>query len=411
MPNNLIKKILALLLANAGLGFGQITWETVDSLPQDDTLFSVTFGNDLFVAVGESGTIITSPDGAIWTQQHSGTTTVIRSVSYCKDRFVAVGDSGKILSSTDGKTWASIPSGTGLSLRSSTYGNEMFLIVCWDGTTLTSLDGLTWVINPTVIGGTRIHSVTYGNGLFAAAMDSAVWTSTDGIVWTCPVVSAFLSLRSICYCGNHFIVIATGNYYYSDFITSPDGIIWDMHNRYGKGAFYTATYGNGQYVLVGNFNVGMSIAPICRKSISYNADFTMSLESLCFDSYLIPYSVTYGNNKFVAVGTGGGIVYGKADSLPNPVINPANFKTSLSPLKIIPSNNGISFTIPHASLSGTLRATILTIAGNKVFSSSARTSNGTITIPLRGLSKGTYILSISDSRNRMVSSPFVLARR
>jgi hypothetical protein len=412
MLNNFIKKILIQLLAAAGLGFGQITWESVDPPPQTDTLFSVTFGNDLFVAVGDSGTIITSPDGATWTQQHSGITTVVRSVSYCKDRFVAVGDSGKILSSTDGKTWASIPSGNSLSLRSSTYGNGMFLIVSWDGTTLTSLDGLTWSINPSVIGSARINSVTYGNGLFATAMDTAIWTSTDGLVWTCPVV--YSSLLSICYCGNLFI--ATGaNSTYSIFITSLDGIIWDRHwPGLGKGTIYTATYGNGQYVLIGRFN-RKSAALVCADAISCTADFTdspMYRESLCFTPVgWIPYSMTYGNNKFVAVGTGGEIVTGKADSLPNPVINPANFKTSLSPLNIILSNNGISFTVPPASLSGTLRVTILTIAGNKVFSSTAGTSNGNISIPLRGLSKGIYILSISDNRNRTVSSPFVLARR
>jgi hypothetical protein len=411
MPNNFIKRILVLLLAVAGMGFGQITWIKVDPLPQNDTLFSVTFGNDLFVAVGDSGTIITSPDGATWTQQHSGTTTVIRSVSYCKDRFIAVGDSGKILSSTDGKAWASIPSGSTQSLRSSTYGNGTFLIAGL-GTTLTSLDGLTWVINPSVIGSSKINYVAYGNGLFAATRDTAIWTSTDGIVWTCQLayyVVQLLPPRSFCYCGNLFIATGT-NGAYGRFFVSQDGIIWNMHIS-GKGTIYSATYGNGQYLLITTYYGTTRIDP-CGKSISSTADFTRFYESLCFEPWgWYPYSVTYGNNKFVAVGMEGRIIYGKADSLPNSVINPDNFKTSLSPLKIILSNNGISFTVPHSSLSGTLRATILTIAGNKVFSSTAGASNGNISIPLHGLSKGTYILSISDSRNRTISSPFVVARR
>jgi hypothetical protein len=33
----------------------------------------VTYGNGLFVAVGDGGTILTSPDGVTWTAQTSGT--------------------------------------------------------------------------------------------------------------------------------------------------------------------------------------------------------------------------------------------------------------------------------------------------------------------------------------------------
>jgi hypothetical protein len=36
-------------------------------------LNGVTYGNGLFVAVGEDGTILTSPDGVTWTQRTSGT--------------------------------------------------------------------------------------------------------------------------------------------------------------------------------------------------------------------------------------------------------------------------------------------------------------------------------------------------
>jgi hypothetical protein len=48
------------------------TW-TLRNLGQPHNLFGVAYGNGLFVAVGNDGTILTSPDGVSWTQRTSGT--------------------------------------------------------------------------------------------------------------------------------------------------------------------------------------------------------------------------------------------------------------------------------------------------------------------------------------------------
>jgi hypothetical protein len=45
-------------------------------------LRGVTSGNELFVTVGESGTILTSPDGNSWTKRTSGTSKYLRGVTY-----------------------------------------------------------------------------------------------------------------------------------------------------------------------------------------------------------------------------------------------------------------------------------------------------------------------------------------
>jgi hypothetical protein len=63
-----------------------------------DSLNGVTYGNGLFVAVGEGGTILTSPDGVSWTQRTSPEKSDLLSVAYRNGRFVAVGG-GTILTS------------------------------------------------------------------------------------------------------------------------------------------------------------------------------------------------------------------------------------------------------------------------------------------------------------------------
>jgi len=57
----------------------------------------VTYGNNTFVAVGE--TIQTSPDGVTWTPRPSGAFDALKGVAYGNNTFVAVGDNGIILQS------------------------------------------------------------------------------------------------------------------------------------------------------------------------------------------------------------------------------------------------------------------------------------------------------------------------
>jgi hypothetical protein len=61
----------------------------------------------LFVAVGNTGTVITSPDGTTWTTRTSGTTNALYGVAYSStdDLFVASGASGTFLKSADGILW------------------------------------------------------------------------------------------------------------------------------------------------------------------------------------------------------------------------------------------------------------------------------------------------------------------
>jgi hypothetical protein len=81
------------------------------------------------VAVGDFGTILTSPDGVNWTQRASGTGDWLWGVTYGNGLFVAVGGGGTILTSPDGVNWTRRASGTSNWLRGVTYGNGTFVAV------------------------------------------------------------------------------------------------------------------------------------------------------------------------------------------------------------------------------------------------------------------------------------------
>lgn len=67
-------------------------------------LYSIGFGNNTLVAVGQSGMIVTSRDGTHWSQQASGTENDLKKVAWINSiaEFVAVGSFGTILTSRDG---------------------------------------------------------------------------------------------------------------------------------------------------------------------------------------------------------------------------------------------------------------------------------------------------------------------
>ena len=74
-------------------------------------LRDITYAMNTWVAVGDNGTIKTSPDGVIWTTQSSGTTENLNRVDYAASlgSFIVTGDNNTIITSTDnGVTWTSI---------------------------------------------------------------------------------------------------------------------------------------------------------------------------------------------------------------------------------------------------------------------------------------------------------------
>ena len=109
----------------------------------------VTYGNSTFVAVGESGTILTFSDGVGWTPRTSGTTKDLTGVTYGNSTFVAVGYSGTIATSSDGVKWKPRTSGTTKNLAAVTYGNSTFVAVGETGTILRSGSIATTALTPT----------------------------------------------------------------------------------------------------------------------------------------------------------------------------------------------------------------------------------------------------------------------
>ena len=106
-----INTFLGLDGSNTAASPTPITWVSKTS-GTTNQLNAVTYGGGLFVAVGSSGTILTSSDGITWNTQSSGTQNELDGIIYASGQFLAVGSNGVVLKSSDGISWTKATSST-----------------------------------------------------------------------------------------------------------------------------------------------------------------------------------------------------------------------------------------------------------------------------------------------------------
>ncbi len=233
---------LSLFLVSVTSGLGQSQW-LVRPSNTSASLNGVVFANGLFVAVGDNGAIVTSPDGEGWTPRASGTTDQLRAIAFGNGRFVAtrVNRSIPAITSTDGINWAPV------TLSDS------------NGATATSG---AW--DSIAFGGGRFMAV----GAVGSALNSTeIMTSTDGI--------SFQTVKYARYPAPSYLIEALktilffqGRYYasagYDGIWSSSNGIEWRQEAAWGgagllSGTASVATDGFSKVTVLGSSNPGFSI--------------------------------------------------------------------------------------------------------------------------------------------------------
>lgn len=278
------------------------TWQLQNS-GTTNALNTVAFGNGLFVAAGDNGTLLTSPDAVTWTARTSGTTATISGVAFGAGRFVAVGaDSAfPIRTSTDGIAWTSISAPgplTAVAFGHTSAGVDTFVAVGDNGTVFSSANGSAWTAGTS--GTTKaLFAVTFGNGLFVAVGDapgssSAVLiTSSDGHAWSNRNAGAQNPLRAVAFGAGTFVT--AGDAFF--LANSTDGINWHTvpgtaNPLYGDVALGGLAFGNNTFVAVGLSGTILS---------SLNSAGTL-WEIWYFHSTQLLNGIVFGANRFVAVG-------------------------------------------------------------------------------------------------------------
>jgi hypothetical protein len=261
-------------------------------------LWSVAFGNGLFVATGDSGTILTSSNGQAWTPAASGVTNSLRGVTYGQGQFIAVGQAGAIITSTNGTDWSAQVSGTANRLNAVTLGGFGFIAVGLNGTVLLSTNGTQWLAAPAF---TSAELVGVGNGFgktFVGARGNtpALFSSANGTSWS--TLGEDLFNGNFVYGNGVVLGIAIRGQFYRN----PDGASWSLIAQSPFVYCWGLAFARNQFVGVGGsfFGPGRTIATSINGTnwvTRYNKSSEGRLQG-----------VAYGNQRFVAVGDAGGIL-------------------------------------------------------------------------------------------------------
>jgi hypothetical protein len=229
-------------------------------------LRGVTFGGGQFAAVGSApaadggSLILTSPDGITWTQRSTvPLTRNLTGVAYGNGTYVATTPGGVVLTSPDAITWAQRVLGINQRLNGIAFGGGQFAAVGNERTVVTSPDGISWTIRggiPTTIV-RALNAVTHDGSKFIAVSSdpsgqrdsgSGVMTSPDGINWTQQTVPVNQPLLGVTAAGGLIVAVGAGGSSGSTIITSPDGVNWTGRAIAEPGAgvsrsFRAVTYG------------------------------------------------------------------------------------------------------------------------------------------------------------------------
>lgn len=273
-------------------------WQWSSPMPQGEALQAVTYGDGQFVAVGNGGTILTSPDGTAWKLRPFWFRESLHGVAYGAGRFVAVGAAGRIATSVDGATWVTRPSPTRSRLNGVTYTGSRFVAVGDGGAMLVSEDGLQWQSLP---GATpfNLYAVAYGGGRYMAAGElGTVLTSLDGTAWSRIAVPTVADLRAAAYGGGRMVIAGDGG----TILAGADGQELKLESARADGLKAVA-YGAGRFVAAGA-QLALSVL---------EAPWTI-YRTLPLDTTLQMNGVAYGGGQFAGVGARG-LIYRSANGI------------------------------------------------------------------------------------------------
>ncbi len=214
------------------------------SVVQAPTLYDATTDGSQFVAVGQEGTIITSPDGVNWEFQDSGANSALNSIAWNGSSFIVVGGSGTALTSPDGVAWTSGNTGGSNYLQLVAATPTLAVAEGCATTWLFSANGgATWTAaadHPSL----NLYGLVASDSTFVAFGNSgcstAIFTSTDGSHWTnrtTPISSQPIYLNDMLWTGHEFVGVGS-NYTTKGpsgvVISSPDGVTWTVRDAGGQ---------------------------------------------------------------------------------------------------------------------------------------------------------------------------------
>lgn len=241
--------------------------------PDRPWLFDMAYVTNLFVAVGDQSTIITSVDGLAWSFEFPPTNypnSVFLGVGGDTNLLVGAGSGGSLMISPHAWTNVVMTDGQGLvtTQQVSTLGvvwkpvepalttNGLQGVTCWRGTyyvsgdkgiLLRTVDGTNWVTGR--IPGNAFLSGLAGSpeALVAVGTEGGVYRSTEGSDWEDVSSNTINWVYKVRYLADRFVAVGQEGL----LLTSADGHDWEQHDTGTTEWLTDVTWIQGVFYVVG----------------------------------------------------------------------------------------------------------------------------------------------------------------
>lgn len=283
-----------------------ITW-IESSISSGNDWYAITYGNGVFIAVGEGTSCAISSDGVMWnTSESLSVSTSWIDIAYGDGKFVAVSETGKVCYSTDNGTSWTQGSNTESLRTGIAYGNGMFVTSGTNGTSHSS-DGATWYSYNDTIGST---SIAFGKGLFVTgnAYDFIQYGVDGEMPYRC-IFSNKTRINSIAYGDGKFVAVSDNIIVViPTLVNSSDNKLPSIETKYTLGGKYVWEKFSGNtsigFVMSGDEEYYTHEATVngytYRKAITKYRNLEFILSTASISSGLINFKVYTPKNNILA---------------------------------------------------------------------------------------------------------------
>lgn len=277
--------------------YQNIGWTKASAINASDNLNSIIYANNLYIAVGDYGTIKVSKNKTDWSFIISGTNNNLYSIAWSGKQFVAVGSRGTILTSEDGLKWVVRSIDSPYNLKCAAWGSDHFVVSSDYDAIYTSEDGIQWQSDKTSIAN-NISAMAWGNGKYIAiTKDGTILSSPDGVNWSLKIAKFLPNAKSIVYNGNLFVAVGFNKPY--SIITSEDGDVWNIAYTGDVHMPNSSVWDGTRFTVVGEDGVLISPDGFQWKKVTTSPKF------------MKPYSIAWDGSEYCVSGENGLIAVSK----------------------------------------------------------------------------------------------------
>ena len=334
-----------------------------------------------------------------WTAVNSGGSGMVWSLAVNGSNIFAGAGGGIFLSTNNGTSWTAVNSG--LPANISVYslavsGSNIFAGTDNRKVFLSTNNGTSWTEADSGLTGAAVYSFAVSDGnVFAGTNGSGVFhSSNNGATWT-PVNSGLPAL-------NCWHLAASGNNIFAGsceggvYRFSNNGATWaEVNSGLPESTWVFSFAVSGSHIFVGtgagsvflSTDSGTSWAGLYDGLPGWGVDGLAVGESNIFASVTAHAMHQIWRRPLSEIV---GTISGKQQQ--------GMVKPYAGGFKINISKNGIAVSLPSSD--GPVTIGLFTIAGKRIYSATHQAYNGTLNIPVSGLSMGTYLMSITGRSQR-----------